>query len=91
VNLLIIHLQIFQFRTYRVRAKDVNNEPIRFRFCDTMGLEGGDNGLRAVDVAKIMDGNVQDGTDVRTFNNIKIIFLVIAIFTNNSRDQWLQP
>ena len=32
-----------------------------------MGLEGGNDGLRAVDVAKIMDGHVQDRADVSTY------------------------
>ena len=46
-----------------MKAKDRNNQPIRFRFCDSMGLEG-NSGLKAVDVAKIIDGHVQDGADV---------------------------
>ena len=46
-----------------MKAKNRNNQPIRFRFCDTMGLEG-NSGLKAMDVAKIIDGHVQDGADV---------------------------
>lgn len=53
-----------QLRYYKVKAKDENNKPIRFRFCDTMGLEAGDAGLRPKDLARIMDGHVKDGTDL---------------------------
>ena len=36
-----------------------------------MGLEGGDAGLKATDVAKIMDGHINDQAEVRDFLNIK--------------------
>jgi len=53
-----------QFRTFKVKAKDSQNQPIRFRFCDTMGLSGM-SGLKPEDYGKIMDGNVRDGADLR--------------------------
>ena len=56
-----------QYRQYFVRdgeAKDSENRNIRFRFCDSMGLEG-EAGLRPIDFSKIMDGHVPDGQEVR--------------------------
>jgi len=49
-----------QYRTYKVRAKDHKNKAIKFKFCDSMGLEGGDAGLMPNAVAQIMDGHVKD-------------------------------
>ena len=37
---------------------------INFRFCDSMGLEGGEAGLSHTDVAKILDGYVRDLAEV---------------------------
>ena len=48
------------------RAKDVNNREIKFRFCDSMGLEG-DDGMTAADFASIMDGHIMDKAPVRYF------------------------
>ena len=53
------------------RATDVNNQQIRFRFCDSMGLEG-DEGMNASDFANIMDGHVMDKAPVR-FVAIKLL------------------
>ena len=64
--MLIISL-IPQYREYKVRAGDDRDKIIKFRFCDTMGLEG-EGGLQISDVEKIMDGQVRDQTEVRTSN-----------------------
>merc|ERR1711892_635869 len=53
-----------KFRTYKVKAMDHDNKPIRFQFCDTMGLST-ESGLSPEDCGKIMDGHVQDGDDLR--------------------------
>jgi len=53
-----------QYRTYKVTATDVNNKPIRFKFGDSMGLEGGNIGLSPADVGKIMDGHAFDGAEL---------------------------
>ena len=58
---------ILQYREYKVRAGDDRDKIIKFRFCDTMGLEG-EGGLQISDVEKIMDGQVRDQTEVRTSN-----------------------
>jgi len=50
-----------KFRTYKVKAKDAKNKPIRFRFCDTMGLSA-TSGLTPEDLGIIMDGHVASGT-----------------------------
>ena len=55
---------ILQYREYKVRAGDDRDKIIKFRFCDTMGLEG-EGGLQISDVEKIMDGQVRDQTEVR--------------------------
>jgi len=52
-----------QYRQYFVsngNAKDSSNKNIKFRFCDSMGLEGGNVGLDAKSMAKIMDGHVEN-------------------------------
>ena len=61
-----------QYRTYKVRARDNNNKPIKFKFCDSMGLEGGDAGLKAADVAKSMDGHINDQAEVCDFLTLKV-------------------
>ena len=45
-------------------AKDSSKKNIRFRFCDSMGLEGGNSGLDASAMAKIMDGHVENLAEV---------------------------
>ena len=44
--------------------KSEGGEEIKFRFCDTMGLEEGDKGLQVHDLVPIMDGNIEDMTEV---------------------------
>ena len=44
-------------------ALDSKNRKIRFKFCDSMGLEGTD-GLTSTDMAKIMDGYVENMAEV---------------------------
>merc|ERR1711892_57102 len=51
------------FRKYKVKAVDNEKKPIRFRFCDTMGLSAV-SGLTAEDLGTIMDGNVSDGANL---------------------------
>jgi len=53
-----------KFRSYPVKAVDNDRKPIRFRFCDTMGLST-ESGLSPNDYGIIMDGQVQDGADLR--------------------------
>jgi len=52
-----------QYRQYQITTKGKNGR-IKFRFCDTMGLEGGDAGLSPDDMAKIMDGRVRNQADL---------------------------
>merc|ERR1712004_148886 len=49
-----------QYRKYLITANDKKNTPIKFKFCNSMGLEGGDAGLSAKDFGKIMDGHVEE-------------------------------
>ena len=53
-----------QFRQYEIDSTDRDNEPIKFKYCDTMGIEF-DQGLTASDFGKIMDGHIEDGAQVR--------------------------
>jgi len=56
-----------QYRQYFVcggKALDNEERNIKFRFCDSMGLEGEDAGLSATDVAKILDGHVKELTQL---------------------------
>lgn len=57
------------------RARDVNNREIKFRFCDSMGLEG-DDGMTAADFANIMDGHVMDKAPVRDFSSTLLSLIV---------------
>ena len=55
-----------QYRQYFVRdgeATDSQNRSIKFRFCDSMGLEG-EAGLKPIDFSKIMDGHVENLAEV---------------------------
>ena len=55
-----------QYRQYFVRdgeAVDSQNRSIKFRFCDSMGLEG-EAGLKPIDFSKIMDGHVENLAEV---------------------------
>merc|ERR1712013_261580 len=54
-----------QYRQYRVQAKDKKKKAIKFKFCDSMGLEGGEVGLSAADVGKIMDGHVNELAELK--------------------------
>ena len=54
---------VFQYRQYQITTEGKNGR-IKFRFCDTMGMEGGDAGLSPDDMAKIMDGHVRNQADV---------------------------
>ena len=42
---------------------DAKNRKIKFKFCDSMGLEG-EEGLTSSDMAKIMDGYVENMAEV---------------------------
>ena len=39
-------------------------KPIKFRFCDSMGLDSGEAGLSAHDMGTIMNGHVQNEAEV---------------------------
>jgi len=57
-----------QYRQYLVShgcATDSSSNYIKFRFCDSMGLEGGKEGLDAQALAKIMDGHVKDQAELQ--------------------------
>jgi len=54
-----------QYRKYVITARDKKKTPIKFKFCDTMGLEGGNAGLSAAHIALIMDGHVDDQAKLR--------------------------
>ena len=47
-----------------MRAGDRRSRSIKFRFCDTMGLEE-DAGLEVSDIEKIIEGRVRDQTEVK--------------------------
>jgi len=49
-----------QYRQYVITARDKKKKAIKFKYCDSMGLEGGAAGLSANDVGKIMDGHVEE-------------------------------
>merc|ERR1711892_418354 len=53
-----------QYRQYRVKAKDEKNHSIKFKFCDSMGLEADDVGMSAADIGKIMDGHVKERAEL---------------------------
>jgi len=48
---------------YKVTKDFKTKQPIKFRFWDTMGLEGKD-GLQVDDVIEMLDGNIADKTDL---------------------------
>ena len=52
-----------QYQQYLVDAEGYNGKKIKFRFCDTMGLED-DRGLRSGDFGQIFDGKVMNNTEV---------------------------
>jgi len=52
-----------QYREYKVRAGDDGEKIIKFRFCDTRGLEA-EGGLAISDVEKILEGRVRDQTEL---------------------------
>ena len=56
----------YQYREYKVRAGDDREKIIKFRFCDTMGLEV-EGGLTISDVEKLLEGRVRDQTQVWIF------------------------
>jgi len=58
-----------KFRTYKVKPNDI--EPLRFRFCDTMGLST-ESGLTPEDFGTIMDGHVSDDTDLRKIKDLQV-------------------
>ena len=47
-----------------MRAGDRKSRSIKFRFCDTMGLEE-DASLEVSDIEKIIEGRVRDQTEVK--------------------------
>jgi len=53
-----------KFKTFKIKVKDNKNQPICFRFCDSMGLEGGDDGLQVDGITRIIDGYVKDGAEL---------------------------
>jgi len=52
-----------QYREYKVRAGDRKSRSIKFRFCDTMGLEENAS-LEVSDIEKIIEGRVRDQTEL---------------------------
>merc|ERR1711892_1189545 len=53
-----------QYRQYKIKAKDKKKKPIKFKFCDSMGLEG-EAGLTTDEVGKILDGNVENLAELK--------------------------
>ena len=47
-----------------IKAQDKTKKPIKFKFCDSIALEQGDVGLSATDVAKMLDGHVEELAEV---------------------------
>ena len=63
---IIPTLTFSQYRQYFVSdgiALDAKNRKIKFKFCDSMGLEG-EEGMTSSDMAKIMDGYVENMAEV---------------------------
>ena len=56
-----------QFRTYEIDTADGDGEPIKFKYCDTMGVES-TSGLSPSDFGKIMDGHITDLAEVSPFD-----------------------
>ena len=52
----------FQYRMYSVR-QNVLAKPLRFRLCDTRGLEES-QGIDSMEISYILDGHVPDGYNV---------------------------
>ena len=58
---LSLILKIYlQYKQYLVYANGEQGRKIKFRFCDTMGIDG----LNCSDFATIMDGHVMNNTEV---------------------------
>lgn len=57
-----------QTLTKRYKMYDIidrkTNKPIKFRFWDTMGVEGKDAGLKLEDVIRMLDGTIPTNTDL---------------------------
>ncbi|XP_041346915.1 interferon-induced protein 44-like, partial [Gigantopelta aegis] len=47
------------FRMYKIKSKETGY-PLKFRLCDTRGLEEG-QGLDIVDLVSVLDGHITDG------------------------------
>jgi len=60
-----------QYRQYKIKAKDKKKKPIKFKFCDTMGLEG-EGGLSTDEVGKILDGNVENLAELKNGIHFKM-------------------
>ena len=66
-----------QFRQYKIDANDGQNELIKFKYLDTMGVES-TRGLTASDFGKIMDGHIMDTAEVSCYD------LYFTLQTNSS-------
>ena len=62
-NCIVIVKAPSQFRQYEIDSSNIDEEPIKFRYCDTMGIES-TRGLTASDFGKIMDGHIEDTAKV---------------------------
>ena len=69
--MIMLTLTCPQYRQYFVSdgiAVDAKNRKIKFKFCDSMGLEG-EEGLTSSDMGKIMDGYVENMAEVLVLFN----------------------
>ena len=67
-----------QFRTYEIDAGDGAGKPIKFKYCDTMGVESTE-GLTPSDFGKIMDGHIEDTAEVNFFDwNLTLILTQLS-------------
>ncbi|XP_046564052.1 interferon-induced protein 44-like [Haliotis rubra] len=55
------------FKVYKVRSK--SGTPLKFRLCDTRGLEG-DNGMKPEDLVAFLDGHVENGFQFNPFTKL---------------------
>ena len=68
---LVFCFKLFQFRMYKIKSKG-SEHPMKFRLCDTRGLEEG-QGLDIVDLVAILDGHIADGYEVRQRGTVLFI------------------
>ena len=83
-NCIVIVKAPPQFRQYEIDSSNFDEEPIKFRYCDTMGIES-TRGLTASDFGKIMDGHIEDTAEVKWTNPLKLNLRVFFLPARSKR------